>query len=303
VVIDPGHPKKTGDEIEYTIMPVDRLGAFPFPTTIDDPDYPCPDGYGTCIAAAYEVTGGRFNEIWLSFPVDQDKFKVIGVGPANNPSGYVVYPPCSSDGLLNSCFHTQVKISFQTTPSEDNQRFVLYFAPGPDSGGDTLGSGRSDFIGGSGSNNLFCPEGIEVPSTEVTCVEEAFDDKPRIEISQFENVLTRTWRNPDGCAFRVDLCETDNIDLSRVDKCTLWEQQSPVPDEETPVVGGIAIKDCGYTINTNNDIKCLDECSLVVAQNPGYIWYKIGGSWYRICGGYYNAAGQCCDPYTGVCTF
>jgi hypothetical protein len=314
-------PDKKGD-ITFTIQAVPNAdGQWPYQVEACDPEVPvepcCPDNISECLAAPYNISSEqKFNEVWLSFPVDTAQFEFLGLNA--QPSGYTFYAPCDEGSPLRSCFDSQIQVSFQTIPSGETQRLVLFFGLSSEPGA-ILKTGTGEFWGGYGRSHIPCQDGIIVPSTEEGCfVRETTERAAKAEIEQFQLVTIRVWRTPDGCVIKdgIDVCRQPNPDDPN-DCLVDWLSASLppghlnklLPEETGPKVKNTPIKDCGNTIApVGYQTPCPDECKLVEKQNPGWIWYNIYGSWYKICGGVslncgcYDPDTQQCCSYGGFCT-
>ena len=294
---------KKGD-ITFVIEPVPNANdQWPYKTSADCP--PLPPGETECLAAPYNITpipdGKKFNEVLLTFPVDPSRFEFLGLNA--QPSGYDFYLPCAEGSPLRSCLDSQIQVSFQTIPSGETQRLVLYFKL-PEEPGDVLGTGTGDFVGGYGRDDYFCPDGIIVPSTEQCFARGAVERGAKAEVEQFLHTLVRVWRNDDGCVVDLDYCPTPDPDPLKPNECLNDNWITPTAEGQGPLVNGIEIKDCGNTIApVGYDTPCQYECKLVVAQNPGWIWYNVFGTWYKICGGLPCGPNgtSCWDPDTKQC--
>lgn len=300
------YDKISKSNIEFTIAPIPRNGQFPFtitePTVINGLTLTCPNNENSCLVAPYSVTsapsGRKLTELWISYPVNG--FTLIGIGGESQPSGYSVYPPCNPASYFRSCLETSVRITFQLVSPH---RFALYFKQMDQDA--LLGSGTNNMAGTYAGTTTMCPNGVTVPSTEI-CVAQPgkYDSIARADVESFENVLTRIWRDGNGCGFKIEICTYPSPDPDTPNVCAgSWTEVGP--ETTAPTVNGIQITDCGKTRGPAGiQTPCVGECKIIAAVNPGWVWYFLYGKWYRICGGYtmiVNNVTYCCDPATGVC--
>jgi len=289
--------------IEITVMPVfSPDGLFPFKiteaTTVPTPEGPpmtleCTGNNYPCIAAPYVIIGGKLNAVWLAH--DARVIEQYGLRGIGNTSGWDEFAPCDENSFLRSCQDYSFRITAQSDPSNDTQRFVMYYGPGGP--GDALGIDTGNLAGGLGSYTFLCGEyGIITP---------AVTDKPTILTSStawkcknLGNIQTplgivpvtmRYKKEPDGCKVKGE----NTYFYANNPECEV--DCGSVPGCVTLPKGQGTKQFRRYCMGTTVGDGC-DECMENESGSPQEYWYWNNGQLSYSCFDLANPAGGYACP-------
>jgi hypothetical protein len=272
---------KGKSQIEITIEPIFSVdGLFPLKITEKTTIEPTPGGGSIdleciptypCIAAPYEISGGKLNVVYLAH--DARVVEYYGLRGVGNTSGWQDFAPCDENSFLRSCQDHSYTISAQSDPSSGTQRFVIYYGPGGPA--DAIGVDVGNVGGGVGSANKLCklmtPATTDKPTLLTSSTSWKCKNLGNFQTSQgsIVPVTMRYKKEPDGCKVKHEnitfyannpACE---VDCSSLPGCvTLPKGQGTKAFRNYCM--GTAVGDVGDSCN---------ECMENESGSPQEWWY------------------------------